>query len=73
MKYRFLDINGEQIKAGLAAYWNWKEQGELDAIADLVCEIHLAMNQACTEKTVGRAEQPHQLSHELRFVSPQHR
>ena len=70
MKYRFLDINGEQIKAGLAAYWKWKEQGELDAIANLVCEVHLAMNQACTEKIVGRAEPSHLISHELRSVSP---
>ena len=70
MKYRFLDINGEQIKAGLGAYWNWKDQGEPDAIANLVCEVHLAMNQACTEKIVDRAEQSHPISHELRSVSP---
>ncbi len=71
MKYRFLDITGEQISAGLDAYWHWRDQGESDAIANLVCEVHLAMNQACTGKTVGRADQSDLISPELRSVSLQ--
>jgi len=56
MKYRFLDITGEQIKAGLSAYGNWKEQGESDAIANLVCEVHLAMCQACNGKIARQVD-----------------
>ena len=57
MKYRFVNISGEQIKAGFDAYMEWAEQGEPDAIANLVCEVHLAMNQACAQRTVHPGDQ----------------
>lgn len=71
MKYHFLEITGDQIKAGLGAYWNWEEKGESDTIANLVCEVHLAMNQACTEKTVVRVDQSSSKFPELLAQSPQ--
>ncbi len=57
MKYRFLDITGPQIEAGVYAYCDWLDADNADAIANLVCEVHLAMCQACVEKKPGLFDQ----------------
>lgn len=57
MRYKYLDITGDQIISGVKAYEDWLKEGEPDTWANLVCSVYLAMSQVREQKITGQVEQ----------------